>query len=66
MKKDYFYWIVFFVLFILFFKSLEYFWENINAFKNITPFASRLIITVIGFVVSILLTDKITKAIRKK
>ncbi len=66
MKKDYFYWIVFFVLFILFFKSLEYFWENINAFKNITAFASRLIITVIGFVVSILLTDKITKAIRKK
>ena len=66
LKKDYFYWGVFFVLFIIFYKALELFWGNINAFNDITEFASKLIIIVIVFVISILLTDKITKAIRKK
>jgi hypothetical protein len=66
LKKDYFYWITFFVLFILFYKLLELLWVNIKVFNNITVFTSRLIIIVIGFVISLLLTDKITKAIRKK
>lgn len=66
MKKDYLYWVIFFLLFIVFYKALEFVWENINTFNNITVFTSRLIIIVIGFVISILLTDKITKAIRKE
>lgn len=66
MKKDYFYWVIFFVLFILFYKAIELLWENINAFNNITVFASRLIIIVVGFIISILLTEKIVKFIRKK
>ncbi len=66
LKKDYFYWTIFFVLFILFFKILEYLWDGTQALSWISIFASRLIITIIGFVISILITEKINKVIKKK
>lgn len=66
LKKDYFYWIIFFILFILSFKVLERLWESIDVFRGMTAFTSRLIITVVGFVISILITEKINGVIKKK
>lgn len=66
MKKDYFYWIIFFGLFILIFKVLERLWENIDALNGMTAFTSRLIISVVGFIISILITEKINGLIKKK
>lgn len=66
MKKDYLYWGIFFVLFIINFKVLEVLWEYIDLFKVITEFASRLIITVVSFIISIIITEKVNAIIKKK
>ncbi len=66
MKKDYLYWGIFFVLFIIFFKVLEGLWEYIDLFKGITDLLSRLIITVVSFIISIIITEKISVIIKKK
>lgn len=66
MKKDYLYWGIFFVLFIIFFKVLERLWEYIDLFKGITDFVSRLIITVVSFIVSLIITEKVNTIIKNK
>ena len=66
MKKDYLYWIIFFVLFAINFKVLEVLWESIALFNGVTDFVSRLIITLVSFIVSIIITEGVNKIIKIK
>ena len=66
MKRDYFYWTIFFVIFIIFFKAIEWVWDNIQAFSELSIILSRLIIVIIVFIISIIFTEKIGGVINRK
>jgi uncharacterized membrane protein YcjF (UPF0283 family) len=66
LKRDYLYWTIFFVLFAILFKVLEWVWDNIQALDELSIMASRLIIIIIVFIISIISTEKINGLIKRK